>query len=134
MRRVILVYGVLLAVLALLLQWWDYRLMIHSIRMEVYIAVIATFCTALGVWAGLKFTGKEAQTSSPKADPARFEISEREYQVLELMAQGYSNQEIADRLFISINTVKTHSSNLFSKLQVQRRTQAVSEARRLRLI
>jgi len=67
-------------------------------------------------------------------DPSKFDISQREFEVLELMAQGYSNREIADSLYISINTVKTHTSNIFVKLNANRRTQAVNEARRLRLI
>lgn len=126
-----------MAVLIFLLAWWDYRLMIHDITMEIYIAVIATFCTALGVWAGLRFTSNRQNQMTAQnevADPSKFDISQREFEVLELMAQGYSNREIADSLYISINTVKTHTSNIFVKLNANRRTQAVNEARRLRLI
>ncbi len=61
-------------------------------------------------------------------------ISKREHEVLLLMAQGFSNQEVADKLFVSLNTVKTHSSKLFEKLNVQRRTQAVQEAKKLGLV
>ena len=64
----------------------------------------------------------------------RLGISKREYEVLELMAQGLSNQEIADKLFVSLNTIKTHSSNLFVKLDARRRTQAVRQAKELGLL
>jgi len=126
-----------MAFLIFLLAWWDYRLMVHDITMELYIAVIAIFCTALGIWAGLRFTGvRGIEETEPGgvAHPGEYDISSREFEVLQLMAKGYSNKEIADELFISINTVKTHTSNLFVKLNANRRTQAVSEARRLRLI
>jgi len=137
MKKIILIYGAAMALLIFLLAWWDYRLMIHDITVEIYIAVIATFCTALGIWAGLKFTRDRSETEEePKQiiHPGEFDISRREFEVLQLMAKGYSNKEIADALFISINTVKTHTSNLFIKLNASRRTQAVNEARRLRLI
>lgn len=124
-----------MAALIFLVAWWNYRLMIHEITMEIYIAVIATFCTALGIWAGLKLTGGQADLKNEVlADHQDYDISQREYQVLGLMAKGYSNSEIADELFISINTVKTHTSNLYSKLNANRRTQAINEARRLNLI
>ncbi|MBL7864664.1 MAG: response regulator transcription factor, partial [Cyclobacteriaceae bacterium] len=61
-------------------------------------------------------------------------ISKREHEVLELIARGHSNQEIADKLFVSVNTIKTHLSNLFLKLEVSRRTQAIQKAKDLRLI
>jgi DNA-binding CsgD family transcriptional regulator len=137
MKKIILIYSAVMALLIFLLAWWDYRLMVHDITMEIYIAVIATFCTALGVWAGLKFTSdrnSKGDESGETANPDEFDISSREFEVLKLMAKGYSNKEIADELFISINTVKTHTSNLYSKLNASRRTQAVNEARRLRLI
>ena len=137
MKKIILIYGAAMAVLIFLLAWWDYRLMVHEITMEIYIAVIATFCTALGVWAGLRFTSNRQNQMTAQnevVDPSKFDISQREFEVLELMAQGYSNREIADSLYISINTVKTHTSNIFVKLNANRRTQAVNEARRLRLI
>lgn len=64
----------------------------------------------------------------------RLGISKREHEVLELIAKGLSNQEIADKLFVSLNTIKTHTSNLFLKLEVSRRTQAIQKAKELRLI
>ena len=137
MKKIILIYGAVMALLIFSLAWWDYRLMVHDITMEIYIAVIATFCTALGVWAGLRITRNRSGENTENREitnPQEFDISSREFEVLQLMAKGYSNKEIADELFISINTVKTHTSNLFVKLNANRRTQAVNEARRLRLI
>lgn len=137
MKKIVLIYSAVMALLIFLLAWWDYRLMVHDITMEIYIAVIATFCTALGVWAGLRFTRSSSEVEEEQKEiinPGEFDISSREFEVLQLMAKGYSNKEIADALFISVNTVKTHTSNLFVKLNANRRTQAVNEARRLRLI
>lgn len=131
----VLLYGLCLALLTFLLQWWDYRLMVHDISMEIYVAVIATFCTAIGVWVGLKFTRPIRENKAMAIDRSvDFDLSPREMEVLELIAQGLSNQEIAEKLFISIHTVKTHSSNLFSKLDVKRRVQAVNKARQIGLL
>ena len=107
--------------------------------MEIYAGIIAILFTALGVWVGLKFTRRKVVLVSPdfKLDIAvveRLGISKREQEVLDLISKGFSNQEIADKLFVSINTVKTHSSNLFQKLDVSRRTQAIQRAKELRLI
>jgi len=100
---------------------------------------VALFFTGLGIWAGLKLTRKQIVIVGPdfflnEAELNRLGISRREHDVLELMAKGLSNKEIADKLFVSLNTVKTHSSNLFLKLEVSRRTQAVQRAKELRLI
>jgi ATP/maltotriose-dependent transcriptional regulator MalT len=92
------------------------------------------------VWVGLKLTRRKTiiiTNSNFQFDESRLEkagISKREYEVLELMAKGFSNQEIADKLFVSLNTIKTHSSNLFLKLEAKRRTQAIQKAKELNLI
>lgn len=107
---------------------------------EIYVGIIALMFTTLGVWVGFKITRKKAPViSNPdfKFDETRLEklgITKREYEVLEQMAKGLSNQEIAEALFVSLNTVKTHSSNLFVKLNVKRRTQAIKRAKELLLI
>jgi two-component system, NarL family, response regulator LiaR len=105
---------------------------------EVYVTVIAVFFTGLGGWMGWKFTRRiqhPDQIIAKAVVPAeKFDLSKREYEVLKLINQGLSNQEIADRLFVSLNTVKTHTSNLFSKLEVKRRTQAIQRAKELGLI
>jgi len=95
--------------------------------------------TALGIWAGLRLTQKKvimvgAEYIFNGTELQRLGISKREHEVLELMAKGLSNQEIADKLFVSLNTIKTHTSNLFLKLEVSRRTQAIQKAKELRLI
>lgn len=125
-----------------ILKFMDYRLFVHDISTEIYIGLIAAIFTGLGIWMGLKLTRpkvivEQVPTENFELDPKKLTeigMSKREYDVLELMAQGLSNQEIADKLFISLNTVKTHSSNLFMKLDVKRRTQAVQHAKELGLL
>jgi two-component system, NarL family, response regulator LiaR len=142
MRRTILLYGVALALLIFLLKFLEYRLFVRDLSLEFYIGIIALFCTALGVWAGLRLTRPKKVLVPVSSDNfqlneallAQTGISKREYEVLELMAQGLSNQEIAEKLFVSLNTVKTHTSNLFVKLDAKRRTQAIQKAKELGLI
>jgi len=139
MKRIVILYGLALAVLVFLLKYLEYRLIVHDLSIEFYIGLVALFFTGLGIWAGLKLTRKQVVIMGPdfllnEAELNRLGISKREHDVLELMAKGLSNKEIADKLFVSLNTVKTHSSNLFLKLEVSRRTQAVQRAKELRLI
>jgi len=140
MKRTILIYGLSLAALIFLLKFIEYRFFIRDLSLEFYIGAIAIFFTVLGIWAGLKLTKKKSIIITNPAfrfDQTRLDslgISKREYEVLELIAKGLSNQEIADKLFVSLNTIKTHSSNLFLKLEVSRRTQAVQKAKELQLI
>lgn len=140
MKRTIIIYGLALAVLIFLLKFVEYRFLIRDLSLEFYIGAIAIFFTVLGVWAGLKLNKKKTIIITNPAfqfDQSRIDslsISKREYEVLELMAKGLSNQQIADKLFVSLNTIKTHSSNLFLKLEVSRRTQAVQKAKELQLI
>lgn len=147
MRRTIIIYGLLLAGLTTLLKLVEYKYFIRDLSLEVYLGIIAIFFTILGVWAGTKIiAGKTIikeiqvpvlQTGSFVLNDNQMKklgISQREYDVLELMSQGFSNQEIGDKLFISLSTVKTHSANLYVKLDVKRRTQAVQRAKELQLI
>lgn len=140
MKRTILLYGLSLAVLIFFLKFIEYRLLIRDLSLEFYMGAIAVLFTVLGVWAGLKLSKKKTIIITNPAfqfDQTRLDslgISKREYEVLELMAKGFSNQEIAGKLFVSLNTVKTHSSNLFLKLEVSRRTQAVQKAKELQLL
>ncbi|HNV28830.1 MAG TPA: LuxR C-terminal-related transcriptional regulator [Cyclobacteriaceae bacterium] len=139
MKRIVILYGLALAVLVFLLKYLEYRLIVHDLSIEFYIGLVALFFTGLGIWAGLKLTRKQVVIMGPdfllnEAELNRLGISKREHDVLELMAKGLSNKEIADKLFVSLNTVKTHSSNLFLKLEVSRRTQAVQRGKELRLI
>ena len=136
----IALYGAALAGLVLLLKYFEYRYRIRDLRVEVYVGLVAVLFTALGVWMGSKLLQRRrqaAETTSHERDQealARTGLSARELEVLELIAQGHSNQEIADRLFISLPTVKSHSSKLFGKLEVRRRTEAVHKAKSLGLI
>lgn len=116
--------------------------------MDIYMGLIALVFTSVGIWAGLKLTRKKEVTVVKEVpvivDRQNFVlnenllkqlgISKREYEVLELIAGGLSNKEIGDKLFVSENTIKTHSSRLFEKLEVSRRTQAVEKAKSLGLI
>jgi DNA-binding CsgD family transcriptional regulator len=138
-KRTIILYGLALAALVFLLKYLEYQLIVRNLSIEFYVGIVALFFTALGIWAGLKLTQKKIVILGPEfilneTELQRLGISKREHEVLELMAQGLSNQEIADKLFVSLNTIKTHSSNLFMKLEVSRRTQAVQKAKQLRLI
>lgn len=140
MKRTILVYGFSLAALIGLLKFLEYRLFVRDLSMEFYVGIVAVMFTILGVWVGLKLTRRKTiviTNANFQFDESRLEkvgISKREYEVLELMARGLSNQEIADKLFVSLNTIKTHSSNLFLKLEAKRRTQAIQRAKELQLI
>ncbi|TDB61137.1 response regulator transcription factor [Arundinibacter roseus] len=138
-----LLYAFLLSVLLFVLKWLEFRLLIIHHATELYMGVVALFFTALGIWLALKLTlpkqhsaRTEATTTIPNFHETEttHSLSKRELEVLNLMAEGLSNQEIAARLFVSLNTIKTHSSRVFEKLDVKRRTQAIEKARRLRII
>ena len=139
-KRTIFIYGLSLAALISLLKILEYKLFVRDVSMEFYIGMIAVMFTVLGAWVGLKLTRKKPIIiTNPdfRFDETRLErlgISKREHEVLELMSKGLSNQEIADTLFVSLNTIKTHSSNLFVKLDAKRRTQAIQRAKELYLI
>ena len=129
-----------MAVLVFLLKQLEYRYFIHDFSIEFYIGFIALLFTVLGIWVGYRLTHRKIVVPATvpfelnEGQLEKMGISKRELEVLELMAKGFSNQEIADKLFISLNTIKTHSSNLFLKLDVSRRTQAVQKGKELRLI
>ena len=143
-----ILYGMALAVLLFLLKWLEWQFIIIDHTIELYAGCIAVIFTGLGIWLALKL-GKPKTTIITVEKELRVNdstfilneaaldetgISKRELDVLLLMAQGLSNQEIAERLFVSLNTIKTHSSNVFAKLDVERRTQAVEKAKRLSII
>lgn len=139
MRKTILFYGIALAALTGVLKFIEYSFWVRDLPLEYYLGMVAIFFTGLGIWAGLKLTRRKVIVVTPdfklnEAELQRLGISKREYEVLELIAQGLSNQEIAEKLFVSLNTVKTHSSNLFMKLEVRRRTEAIRRAKELRLL
>lgn len=130
----ILLFSCLIAGLAIGLQYLEYQYWIRSLSAEVYAGIIAFIFMILGLWLGRKWTTDEPsaspQTNTTVLHPdfaQKFSLSNREIEVLQLISEGYSNQEIADQLYVSLSTIKTHVSNLFSKLDVQRRTQAVKK-------
>lgn len=142
-----ILYGVCLALLLLLLKWLEWHFVIVNHAFEIYASAIAIIFTGLGVWLALKLVKPKVNTvivekpvftntgfNINEAELNKLRISSRELEVLKLMAEGLSNQEIAGRLFVSLNTIKTHTSNLFLKLEAERRTQAIEKAKRLNLI
>jgi len=144
-----IIYGISLALLLLLLKWLELRFIIFEHSYEIYIGLIAILFTALGIWLALKLSKPKIETVIIEKEiyiekPENFvqntslivelELSKRELEVLALLAKGYSNQEIASQLFVSLSTVKAHNQNLFEKLDVKRRTQAVEKAKKLKII
>ena len=130
-----------MAILVALLKFVEYKYFVRDIPLEFYIGLIAALFTALGIWAGLRLTRpkiKIIDTSLSfeidQSELSRLGISKREYEVLELISNGLSNQEIADKLFVSPSTVKTHVSSILAKLDANRRTQAIIRAKELRII
>ncbi|HLB91372.1 MAG TPA: response regulator transcription factor [Terriglobales bacterium] len=138
MKRHVLMYGLIGGVLIAALKWTEYRFLVVEHSVEIYGGLIAATFAVLGIWLGLKLTGRQ-QTIVVKEIPVPaggpfvlderkredLHITRRELEILELIAQGLSNREIAAKLFVSENTVKTHSSRVFDKLGARRRTQAV---------
>jgi DNA-binding CsgD family transcriptional regulator len=139
MRKTVALYGIALAAFTGLLKFIEYRFFVYDLALEFYFGIVAVLFTGLGIWAGLRLTRRKAVMATPdfkrnEPELQRRGISKREYEVLELIAQGLSNQEIAEKLFVSLNTVKTHTSNLFMKLEARRRTEAIRRAKELRLL
>lgn len=136
MKRVIILYALGLAAGAFALQWLQYNYLVRVFSTEIYIGLIAVAFAALGVWAGMRLARRPASATFEKnsAAIASLGITPREQEVLALLAAGKSNKEIAGKLGISPNTVKTQVASLYQKLEVQRRTQAVQKARELALI
>ena len=145
MKKHVLLYGLLGGVLIAALKLAEYRFLVLEHSLEIYGGIVAVLFSALGIWLGLKLTRvktvevvREVPVAGPfvrnEARVAELGITPREMEMLEALAAGHSNREIAERLFISENTVKTHTSRLFEKLQAQRRTQAVQRAKEAGLI
>ncbi len=136
MLKTILIYGALLAAGAFALEWLQFRLLVRTHAFETYVALVAAAFLGLGVWVGAKLFRRGAAapfTPNTLAQDA-LKISGRELEVLELLAAGQSNKEIAKRLELSPNTVKTHVTKLLAKLEARRRTEAIQRARELGVI
>ena len=143
----ILIYGLCGGILIVALRMIEFRFLVVAHSIEIYSGLIAALFAGVGIWLGLKFTKKKEVVivkEIPVTAAAPFSLNEarlkdlgitkRELEILELIAQGMSNREIAEKLFVSENTVKTHSSRLFDKLAAKRRTQAVQIAKEMGLL
>jgi DNA-binding CsgD family transcriptional regulator len=136
MARTFLLYGLALAVGAGLLQWLEYRYVTRVFSTEIYIALLAAGFAGLGLWAGRRLTPAPAAGTFERNEAAirSLGLTARECEILEMLASGQSNKELARTLGISPNTVKTHLARLYEKLEVQKRVQAIEKARWLALI
>ena len=159
MKKTALLYGLLGGVLIAALRLIEYRYLVLEHSLEIYGGIIAALFAALGIWLGLKLTRTKETvvtrevhvpvevpvtvhvpvpvTSPFQRNEVRIEqlgITPRELEILEAIAAGFSNREIAERLFVSENTVKTHAGRLFDKLSARRRTQVVQRAKEEGLI
>ena len=153
MKKHLLIYGLCGGLLIVVLRLIEYRFLVLERSIEIYGGLIALFFVSLGIWLGLKLTKNKVVVKEvpievpieirvPTSEPfvldqvklQQLGITARELEILELIAGGLSNREIAERLFVSENTVKTHSSRLFEKLSAKRRTQAVQIGKELQLI
>ena len=149
MKKHIFIYGLCGGLLIVLLKLIEYRFLVVEHSIEIYGGLVAAVFAGLGIWLGLKLTKKKETVivnvvKEVPVAPGPFAVNEarlrelgitpREREILELIANGLSNREIAERLFVSENTVKTHSSRLFDKLSAKRRTQAVQIGKELGLI
>lgn len=136
MVRTVLIYGAALALAAVALQWAEYQYFARAHAREIYIALIAAGFLGLGVWVGARIFRRPAAGPFERnvRAQASLGITDREFEVLKLLAAGRSNKEIAQGLAVSPNTVKTHVARLFEKLEAARRTEAILKARELGLI
>lgn len=151
MKRLVLLYGIVGGALIVLLRLIDYRFLVIERSLEIYGGIVAALFSAIGLWLGWRFTARkerivvqEVRVEVPVAaatpavpDPAQvaaLSITPRELEILQAIADGLSTKEMAERLFLSENTIKTHCSRLFEKLQVNRRTQAVQRGKAAGLI
>jgi len=138
LKRHVLIYGLIGGILITLLKWTEYRFLVIEHSIEIYGGLTAATFAVLGIWLGHKLTGTRQrivvkEVPVPAGEPFApnetkredLGITPRELEILELIAKGLSNREIAVRLFVSENTVKTHASRVFDKLGAKRRTQAV---------
>lgn len=150
-KKTVLGYGLLGGVLVAVLKMIEYRFLVLEHSLEIYGGIVALLFASLGIWLGLKLT-RTRETVVVREVPVHVEvpvvgpfvrneaqveqlgITPRELEILEAIAAGLSNREIAGRLFVSENTVKTHTARLFDKLSARRRTQAVQRAKEAGLI
>lgn len=146
--RSIFLYGILMALLVFSLKWLQWKYLVADYSLEIYVGLIAVFFTILGIWVATQLARPKVQTvivEKPIYVPQeetfvvntkeleKLNLSNREYEVLQLLTQGLSNTDIADKLFLSLSTIKTHVSNVLAKMDVKSRAQAIEKAKRLKI-
>ena len=143
--RHIVLYGLILAILVFVLKLMQWKFLIIDNAIDIYIGLVAVFFTVLGIWIATQLIKPKVKTvvvekevpenfSPNETELKKLNLSTREYEVLQLLAKGHSNNDIAANLFLSVSTVKTHVSNLYTKMDVKSRTQATEKAKRLKII
>ena len=147
--RHIILYGLILATLVFALKWLQWKFLIVDNAIDIYVGLIAVFFTALGIWVATQLVKPKVETVVVEKEiivsqPEEFTVNEtelkklnlnnREYEVLQLLAKGHSNADIATNLFLTVSTIKTHVSNLYFKMDVKSRTQAITKAKLLKII
>jgi DNA-binding CsgD family transcriptional regulator/uncharacterized membrane protein len=147
--RHIILYGLILAMLVFALKWLQWKFVLVDNAIDIYIGLVALFFTILGIWVASHIMRPKVETLIiekeiivPQSESFAINIAElqklnlnsREYEVLQLLAQGQSNADIAASLFLSLSTIKTHVSNLYFKMDVKSRTQAITKAKQLKII
>lgn len=143
----IIAYGLILAILVFVLKWLQWKFLIVDNAIDIYIGLVAIFFTILGIWVANQFIKTKTVTIEKEiivppheqftineTELQKLNLSNREYEILQLIAKGHSNNEIAKNLFLSLSTIKTHISNLYSKMEVRSRIQAVEKAKALKII
>lgn len=136
MRKTILVFGLLILALLLLFQMSKYAVVFGYLNIEIVIAVIAILFFFIGIYLNKKSLRKKSlpTTEIDHQKIKALDITDREYEVLRAISDGLSNKEIADKLYVSESTIKTHVSNLLLKLNAKRRTQAIQIAKEFQII
>ena len=143
-----ILYAAIMAGLVFTLKWLQWKYLITDNASDIYVGLIAIYFTLLGTWVATQLTKTKirtvivekeiylqqpASTIADETELKRLGLTTREYEVLQLLTQGFTNAEIAEKLFLSLSTIKTHVSNLFVKMGVKNRTQAIEKANRLRI-
>ena len=141
-----MIYALLMGGMVFLLKWLQWKYLVADYSVELYVGLVAVAFTGLGLWIATHlsepkvqkvFIEKEVYVAQPPSVPinevelSKLSLTNREYDVLKLLTNGCSNAEIAEKLFLSLSTVKTHVSNLFVKMDVRSRTQAIQKANQL---
>lgn len=135
MKKETLYYGIIAALIMLLVKGADYSLFSKHISLEIYSSILVLLFTGIGIWFGLRYTSpkviiKDQVVEHLDATKLKtFGISDREIEVLNLIAAGHTNQQIADQLYISLSTVKSHIQKIYHKLEVKNRTKAIQKAK-----